>query len=934
MAWTSLGEWKLPRISGPQRDYYNLLVAGFRKGSLALDVKVPESLIKAEDPWDPRKRPADVGMQDISYNKGHYYLYFGVVPAVLLFWPFRAVTGNDLPYVYSSIVYSLGAFLLTSWLWLRILRDRFPRAGILTKIGGLAALGLAGGQLVLARRTSIWEMPIEAGHFYIICMVASGYLALSSRRPWAWLAAAGTSLGLAFGCRPTQAAAGAGLACLVLVVGWDGFSDGGWRGRLRRSAQAALAAGIPLAGIVACLLAYNMARFGHPLEFGLNYQLNSNFERGAHHFSLSFIPYNFTLYFLRPPHWGRYFPFLHPVAFLFSRPAGYYGYEFVYGSLIVCPVLWWAAGLPACVRSPARREGLGGFALFLAAGAVSTTVLLLCFNTAAARYMADFLPWWVWLGALGWVCLEDRIADDAGAHAGWRRLLRGAFAVTAAASCIVAFCASAELHGLLQYWNPSGYRMAARVFDAPVALSERLLGTVAGPIEMDVEFPKAPSGSYEPLVVTGVEYQKDYVFVYYQSATVVRLGYESDGDVIVTSRDIPVVPGRKYRLKIECGSLFPPEGILFFRGYDLDDVDSLKGWVRIDVDGARVLTARRGFNEATPGSLQIGREDGGTAFGHQFTGTITGVKRDGLHEPIGTISPSGDFQLGLALPDAKLEGNQPIFSAGRTGKADILGLTMPDRDHVAIVYESWGIGIWEGEPVALPEGRVAYLRIRFGPLLGVDARSPMAILRRSIVVWMDGAPVWWTRTTYALDPEPAFNQMSNKIGSSEMVSMFQGRLESAKSDPAPAPWRAGPFSAVELDLVGRGAGVEPLVSTGGPGKSDTLSIDWLSGDRARLVYEHAGEPVLVSNPFEWSKRRIHTLRAGMPSLRALDAKGTDAGHDGVLRIDLDGERAWELPVHYFLAPSGSVLVGRKVGGPAGADDDLRCVVADLRQVPE
>lgn len=41
LAWTSLGTWSLPKLGPKQYDYFNLLVSGFRKGSLALDVPVP-----------------------------------------------------------------------------------------------------------------------------------------------------------------------------------------------------------------------------------------------------------------------------------------------------------------------------------------------------------------------------------------------------------------------------------------------------------------------------------------------------------------------------------------------------------------------------------------------------------------------------------------------------------------------------------------------------------------------------------------------------------------------------------------------------------------------------------------------------------------------------------------------------------------------------
>ncbi len=266
MLWTAAGGWKLPPVGPPQGEYYNLLVAGFRKGTLALDLEVPEALKKMDNPWDASKRPPDLSPHDVSYYHGHYYLYFGVVPAVLLFWPFKALTGWDLPLVWSAIFFGVGAYLASAWLWLRLVRDQFPRAGLVTKLAGVAALGLVGGQLALERRVAIWEIPIEAGHFFMVGLLAAAYLAILSPRPWPWLAAAGGALGLAVGCRPTLIVAGPALALLTIMVGSRGYATGGKMGLVRRLGAAGLAAGIPLAAILAGLFAYNYARFGSPVR--------------------------------------------------------------------------------------------------------------------------------------------------------------------------------------------------------------------------------------------------------------------------------------------------------------------------------------------------------------------------------------------------------------------------------------------------------------------------------------------------------------------------------------------------------------------------------------------------------------------------------------------------------------------------------------------
>ena len=69
---------------------------------------------------------------------------------------------------------------------------------------------------------------------------------------------------------------------------------------------AAVSCGLPVLG----LLAYNHARFGEWLEFGLRYQLTSVIESESRHFSLTYVPFNFHVYFLSLLRWSPAFPFV------------------------------------------------------------------------------------------------------------------------------------------------------------------------------------------------------------------------------------------------------------------------------------------------------------------------------------------------------------------------------------------------------------------------------------------------------------------------------------------------------------------------------------------------------------------------------------------------------------------------------------------------
>jgi hypothetical protein len=925
LAWTALGRWELPEVGPRQQDYYNLLAEGLRKGSLALDIEVPEALRHVEDLRDTKSRPPDVDVpHDVSFYRGRYFLYFGVVPTAVLFLPFRLLTGHDLPLALGSLIFGIGAFLLTAWLWLALVRDHFPRVGLPTRIAGVLALGLAGGQWVLERRISIWEPSIIAGHFFLVSMLAAGYRALRSRNPYGWLAASGAALGLAIGSRPNLAAAGLGMVCLVLAIG---LRDGARGSRLpaKPTGKATLAAGVPLTVVVAGLLAYNWARFGNPFEFGLNYQMASS--SNSRHFSLSYIPFNAFTYFFSAPQWGRYFPFLHPIARR-PQPPGYYGYEFVYGALVVCPVVWFAVLIPGYVR---RMGGqLRPFVAAVASVALGTTLVLLCFDTATARYETDFLPWWVWLGALGYAFLEDGCESRGGSGASWA--VRAAFGVCAAFSCLMAFCVGAELHGVLEFDNPAAYRKISRFLNAPTALAERLAGYVGGAVTMQTTFAERPTGSYEPLLVTGVEYQKDYVYLFYQSAQVVRFCYSDPGETLASSADIAVEAGRPYAVRIECPSLYPPEGHPAFDGWEAPEVDSLKRWVRIVIDGRTVLLARRRGNDASPDTLQIGRDRGGLN-GLAFAGRITDVRRVGWSRPEGDLRPAGDFGLAVEVPDVPPENNQPLLSAGTPGRADLVGLRMSDAEHYALVYESWGDGLWRSGPLPMPSDRRIALRARLGGTLGIDEASPLGILARSVVFWRDGTPIWWHRSGYPLGADRRLSVASNTIGSSAMAPDFQGRLVSVRRLPISMEWHPGPFSALSMELGGRGDGAEPLITTGRRGRADMLAIEWMPGGDARFLYDHWGAGIVRSATFTWPESSVHRLRLEMPSLASLGGQHEGAEGEGRLEASADGTSVWEARVPYYGAPSDSISVGKNDSGFLTAGVELRSTAIELHQEP-
>jgi len=92
--------------------YYNYLGRAFAHGRLHLPIEPSRELLALPNPWDPRV-PDSYKMQDMALFNGRYYLYHGAGPAVILFTPWRLLTGHDLPENFALFLLCFGGFLFS-----------------------------------------------------------------------------------------------------------------------------------------------------------------------------------------------------------------------------------------------------------------------------------------------------------------------------------------------------------------------------------------------------------------------------------------------------------------------------------------------------------------------------------------------------------------------------------------------------------------------------------------------------------------------------------------------------------------------------------------------------------------------------------------------------------------------------------------------------
>ncbi len=637
-------------------DYYNLLVRGYRQGHLYLDYAPAPEMLTLADPYDPAQN-GPYRLPDATYYHGHYYLYFGAVPAVLLLWPYAAITGRALPLGAAVWVFGVIGFLAASGLWLTWRRRYFPASSALTGVGGVLTLGFATHVLALARRPTIYELPIAAGYAFLMLALVAVDRAVDGRRPVRALGAAGLLIGLAAASRPPCVF---GALMLLPVLWWAGRNRAAWwwRGGL------AAAAGLGLCG--AAMLAHNYARFGNALEFGQNYQLTAARELNNRHFGFDYMLHNFRVYYFCPVRWTWEFPFVAaqtPV----STIRDHAGSEEMAGLLVTLPILWLAIAAPLAWRGREERESrsiravLGSVAgLYVGVGG-----FLLAFFSTTERYVAEFAPALGLLAVCGWLAIER-----------WARAARVGLFVRpvmfagAIASFVLGVLVSFDYHGrMLSRGNPELWSRLERAGHATLAGVGLWLGEFTGPRVLKVRFQPRPAGTIETFWRAGDARADERIMVEHLGGRELRFGYARGDAPVRWGRRLTWELGHTHTVEVQLPSLYgPPRRTM--RGLRSAEEFRERSCAVVWFSGGRALA-----EIVLPHALDLAP---GGAVGMDFSGELrsAGVRlfredefaaRPGVTDPRG-----GTLRLRLVLPAALAPEGEPLFAAGALYGSDMV----------------------------------------------------------------------------------------------------------------------------------------------------------------------------------------------------------------------------------------------------------------------
>lgn len=391
-------------VNNPAGDgkLYGELADAFLAGQTYLLRTPSEEILSQPDPRRYAIEKGDARVDDLLLYKDRFYIFYGPVPALLLFAPFKYLTGEQMD-------------------------SRFA-AWLITTLGTIAAVAL---MMELAKRLAIENRPqqifiafmlaigtfipyqLKLGSYYQVA-IGSAYLftalafyalvrafAQPSGNP-KWLATASLCFGLAMGCRIHFGSAG----LLLLLIGLAIGRASAWRWDCALW-QRAVALALPFAACVAVLAVYNYARFDTPFSTGILYQISFNIIPPISVYNSLLNAY---LAFFHPIPLSWEFPFFHPYRCC-PMPVPWWSastvsptQETAYGAFTNAPFLCMLLLAPKLLRAAWQKDRLIGWVLIclLILSAVITLPSLIWVGVTM-RYLVDFAPWLMVLAGLSYL---------------------------------------------------------------------------------------------------------------------------------------------------------------------------------------------------------------------------------------------------------------------------------------------------------------------------------------------------------------------------------------------------------------------------------------------------------------------------------------------------------------------------------------------------
>lgn len=407
--------WKLAHVNPvcvtspwPHHKQYQELAQSMAEGRLYLDAEPSEGLKTAPNPYDTIYLQANgIDYQaDYAYHDGKYFVYFGVVPELLLYLPCYLLTGHALPNYLAVFFFFCGFILAVFALYREVVKRWFPQTPFPVYLLLCGLTVCCGNYLFVMARPDLYDTPImavtmftAAGFFFWL----RGKYASSPGERKVCFFFGSLCMALVAGCRPQMLL----FSFAAIPMFWNEVVKVR-KLFTRRSVWDTACICAPYIFVAAGIMYYNGARFGSPFDFGATYSLTSN-DMTNRSFNLEQMFLGLWHYFLQPPVIGSDFPFLNGSQIASASYMGKLNAEYTYGGILACNVFSWIIICMGKTKTELKKKGIYGLLLVnllvpLALGVVDVTGAGIL-----QRYLVDALWGIVFASALLWLAFAEKL---------------------------------------------------------------------------------------------------------------------------------------------------------------------------------------------------------------------------------------------------------------------------------------------------------------------------------------------------------------------------------------------------------------------------------------------------------------------------------------------------------------------------------------------
>jgi len=338
--------------SGWLKIYSHQMTDALLKKQLNLDLEVPKELSESEKPYDYVYR-MQYGMfldwkmkssdtlenafsllGDHAYYKGKLYSPMGMVPVLVLFAPYKLITGYYFPTSMAAFLFASITTVLLMLLWKQIAQNYLKTLPYFFFLISCVAL-YACSFIPIVLSVSVFHTIAQFSALAFVILGVMALLQAKEKLSVKLLFVSSFSFALAVACRPSALL----WSILIPVVLWNK------RKELINASKYLLAIIIPFVFVGSVIAWYNYARFDSIFEFGYSYVITGANQTAFNKRSIigyiySFIE-TFSFMLFNPPNLDLTFPFVTAKISNLPLAKSTFTHNFLPSFGIFCfPIMW------------------------------------------------------------------------------------------------------------------------------------------------------------------------------------------------------------------------------------------------------------------------------------------------------------------------------------------------------------------------------------------------------------------------------------------------------------------------------------------------------------------------------------------------------------------------------------------------------------------